>query len=405
MSTTRRCLVGSFVALAVVLATIPAAAAASAPAPRTPIRHFISLMQENHTFDNYFGKYPGADGIPSGTCMPIGAAEAALLPPFHIGDNSISQRDLDHSRRPSGSVQRRQIDGFIHALKLRNQDGRLAMGYRDGRDLAYYWNLADKYVLYDRFFSSAGAGSFLEPHLLGPEVGRRVRPGSPKRLQESPDDLRPPGGERSLVEVLRPELRAEANSGRTINVPGNRASQVIWVPLLSIPRVPRQPQADAPRGRPRPVLQDAESGTLPEVAYIAPSGPSEHPPSNIPQARHSSGADQRRYAEQRLEQLGVPPPYDDWGGWYDHVKPPQVDQYGYGFRVPSLLVSPYARKGYIEKTTLDFTSILRFIEDNWELNPSLTRDAHANSIASGFDFGKAPRQADSSRRTAATPKS
>ena len=162
MSAARRWLVGPFVALAVVLATVPAAAAASSPAPRTPIRHFISLMQENHTFDNYFGTYPGADGIPSGTCMPIGAGARPCFRPFHLGDNSIAQRDLDHSSATYRlQYNGGQLDGFIRALKLRNQDGRLAMGYRDGRDLPYYWNLADQYVLYDRFFSSAGAGSFL----------------------------------------------------------------------------------------------------------------------------------------------------------------------------------------------------------------------------------------------------
>ncbi len=56
--------------------------------------------------------------------------------------------------------------------------------------------------------------------------------------------------------------------------------------------------------------------------------------------------------------------YDDWGGWYDHVAPPQVDEHGYGFRVPALLISPYARRGYIDKTELDYTSILKFIEEN-----------------------------------------
>jgi phospholipase C len=83
--------------------------------------------------------------------------------------------------------------------------------------------------------------------------------------------------------------------------------------------------------------------------------------------------------------------YDDWGGWYDHVKPPQVDNFGYGFRVPAILVSPFARQGYVDSTTLDFTSILRFIEDNWSLRPLTRRDATAKSIAGGFDFKAAPR--------------
>jgi len=85
--------------------------------------------------------------------------------------------------------------------------------------------------------------------------------------------------------------------------------------------------------------------------------------------------------------------YDDWGGWYDHVRPPQIDGFGYGFRVPALLVSPYARRGYVDHTTLDFTSGLKFIEENWGLAPLTRRDATASSIAGAFDFNQAPRPA------------
>jgi phospholipase C len=85
--------------------------------------------------------------------------------------------------------------------------------------------------------------------------------------------------------------------------------------------------------------------------------------------------------------------YDDWGGWYDHVAPPQVDAYGYGLRVPALLVSPFAKTGYIDNTMLDFTSVLKFIEDNWKVASLSTRDAAANNILSAFDFSQAPRPA------------
>jgi phospholipase C len=83
--------------------------------------------------------------------------------------------------------------------------------------------------------------------------------------------------------------------------------------------------------------------------------------------------------------------YDDWGGWYDHVAPPKVDEFGYGFRAPALLVSPYARRGYIDSTELDFTSMLKFIEGNWGLAPLAARDAQANDIRSAFDFTSGPR--------------
>ena len=83
--------------------------------------------------------------------------------------------------------------------------------------------------------------------------------------------------------------------------------------------------------------------------------------------------------------------YDDWGGWYDHVPPPQVDERGYGFRVPTQLVSPYARQGYIDHTLLDHTSILKFIEENWDIPPLAERDAKSNNFTSAFDFSSSPR--------------
>ncbi|MDH4113531.1 MAG: hypothetical protein OEV60_12775, partial [Actinomycetota bacterium] len=84
--------------------------------------------------------------------------------------------------------------------------------------------------------------------------------------------------------------------------------------------------------------------------------------------------------------------YDDWGGWYDHVKPPQVDRFGYGFRVPALMVSPYAKRGHIDSTTLDYTSALSFIETNWNLRPLARRDARADPMLSAFDFDEPPRE-------------
>ena len=134
-----------------------------APIPNTPIKHFLVLMQENHTFDNYFGTYPGADGVSPGTCMPVNPFDATnkkCEAPFHLGDRAIG--DLDHSTGTyTIQYNNGRMDGFVYALTLKNQDGATAMGYYDDRDLPYYWNVADAYVLFDRFFSSAKAGSFL----------------------------------------------------------------------------------------------------------------------------------------------------------------------------------------------------------------------------------------------------
>ena len=176
---------------------------------------------------------------------------------------------------------------------------------------------------------------------------------------------------------------------------GNRASQVVWVPLLNFDRFIDDPDLTSHIVDLSEYYTDLENGTLPAVSYIIPSGASEHPPqypatgmrfvkSLIQELMRSSAWDSSAFLLT----------YDDWGGWYDHVTPPQVDANGYGPRVPALLVSPYARRGHIDNTELDFTSILKFIEENWSVKSLSTRDAKANNFLTAFDFGQAPRRAE-----------
>ena len=86
--------------------------------------------------------------------------------------------------------------------------------------------------------------------------------------------------------------------------------------------------------------------------------------------------------------------WDDWGGLYDHVPPPQVDAFGLGFRVPLLVISPYARRGHLDHQLGEFSSMLRFVEENWGLRPLTKRDRVADDLTSDFDFDQAPRAPD-----------
>jgi phospholipase C len=394
----RRTALGFAVAAVVAGAAWTSGAVARAAEPKTPIRHVVTLLQENHTYDNYFGTYPRGEGTPPGVCMPVDPAATGgpCIRPFHIGDNKVVPRDLDHSAETYRlQWNRGRLNGFVHALDVRNQDGRLAMGYYDGRDLPYYWNLADEYVLYDHFFSSAGAGSFLNHvyWVTGAPGGGRDRLAL-KGVEDLPtifDRLEAKGiSWKFYVQNYDPRLNF-----RTItDYPGNRASQVIWVPLLNIPRFIDDHRLFSHIVDLSQYYRDLDQGTLPAVAFIAPSGPSEHPPSSV----RSGQAFVRTLINGLVRSTAWKDSafvlaYDDWGGWFDHVKPPQVDDHGYGFRVPALLVSPYARRGYIDSTVLDFTSILKFVEQNWGLAPLAERDRKANSIASGFDFSSPPRRA------------
>ena len=402
--------------LAAVLASgpfIPAQASSrpAAPQPATPIKHLIVLMQENHTFDNYFGTYPGADGLPSGTKMPIDPENpgAGFVEPWHIGNSSIS--DLSHSVATyREQYNNGNMDGFVAALNRRNQDGRLAMGYYDGTDLPYYWNLADHYVLFDRFFSSAKDGSFAN-HMYWvaaapPEAAKNQT--LAETLANVPtifDRLQAAGVSwKFYVQNYDPSI-----TYRNLGTSGNRASQVIWVPLLNFDRFIDDPTLSSHIVDLSQYYVDLRQGTLPAVAYIIPSGASEHPPSSIQTGqRFVKTLIQELMRSSAWDSSAFLLSYDDWGGWYDHVLPPQVDEYGYGPRVPAILVSPYANVGQINNTELDFTSILKFIENNWGIQPLTERDKNANNFLSAFDFTQGPRRPDfisSTRETIAPVKS
>jgi phospholipase C len=387
-----------FLALVVALLLPSATAQADMPSqdikPNTPIEHFIVLMQENHTFDNYFGTYPGADGIPEGVCMPVDPHDRTnteCVEPFHIGDRA--SEDLDHSL-PTFRMQYNEgkMDGFVYALYKRNQNGALSMTYYDDRELPYYWNIADEYVLFDKFFSSDHGGSFAN-HIYwvaAERGGSGVSQEGYPDLVTIFDRLQEKGiSWKFYVQNYDPGI----NYRTAHTILGNRASQVIWVPLLNIPRFLDDPELSSHIVDLREYYTDLENGTLPAVAYIVPSGASEHPPSSVRSGQKFVKTLvqtlMRSYAWDTSAFMLV---YDDWGGWYDHVEPPQVDEHGYGFRVPALLVSPYAKRGHIDSTVLDFTSILKFIEENWDLEPIAERDANANSLASAFDFSMEPRE-------------
>jgi len=395
---TRRSLIRLPVAGLVAVLTFAAALAAATPASsaqarrptKTPIKHFVYLMQENHSFDNYFGTRPGVDGIPKGTCMPvIPGKPKPCVQPYHIGDEGV--KDLPHTESAFlAQYNDGKMDGFVAAVAGQGNDGRLAMGYYDARDMPFYWNIADEYVIFDRFFSSSSSGS-VRNHMY------RVT-GSPGATGKH--ESIPPEGWGDIPTIFD---RLEAagvswkfyvqNYDPTITFrnraagEADRGAQAIWVPLLSYARYIDDPKLFRHIVDLDEYYTDLATGNLPEVAYIAPSGASEHPPGNIRSGqtfvRSLNVALMRsRYWSESAFLWS----YDDWGGWYDHVPPLKVDDYGYGFRVPALMVSAYAKRGYVEHSTLDFTSPIKFIEYNWNVPPLASRDAKANNILSAFDF-------------------
>ena len=380
-----RVLVAAVAALLVTAVAPTAAGASGAAAPRTPVRHLVMLMQENHSFDNYFGTYPGADGIPAGTCMPLRPdnPEKGCVQPHRLGE--VPLRDHSHDLK---TAQRQldggKMDGFVRALQVRQQDGAVAMGYYDRRDLPFHWAVADQYVLFDRFFSSSLQGGDANHSFW--VSGRPKVQGGPTifdRLQQRGISWKFYVGRHDPnLNIRTPPSRRTARWGRVLDD----------VPILKLARF-----ADDRRLASRIVdldqyYQDLQEGTLPAVSFIVDYGASEHPPGDLALGQQLvRSLINALMASSSWKDSAFLYSYDDWGGWYDHVRPPKVDASGYGFRVPALLVSPYARRGLVDHTQLDQTAGIRFIEDNWGLAPLGDRDAAARTFTGAFDFSSPPR--------------
>ena len=353
-------------------------------------------MQQSHTFDNYFGMYPGADGLSANTCIPTDADPATpeCVEPYNIGRGTTA--NLRQSPEVFWSQYNQgRMNGFVRTLNRRNQDGSLAMGYYGSDDMSYYWNLADQFVLFDRFFSSAHAGSiqnrmFWVAGQAGSEEGRIPENG----FGDVPtifDRLEAQGiSWKFYINNYDPQRNYRTMKDSLVLYP-----QVQWVPLLGFDRFIDDPKLASHIVDLDEFYDDLRNGTLPAVSYMLGLGATEQPP-----AYPEKG---QRFVRKILQPLiqseawsssAFLLTYDDWGGWYDHVPPPQVDAYGYGFRVPALLVSAYAKRGFVDSTTLDFTSILKFIEENYGLEPLASRDAQANSLMNAFDFSRPPRPAE-----------
>ncbi len=404
---------GTAVCLSGITPASAARGAARKPAPvvdpslatTTPLRHFISVMQENHTFDNYFAGYPGADSTPAKTCVPIdptGLTSKDCVSPFRIGKRPI-QNLASGVTEFEAAFAKGNMNGFAAAQASRGVPVDLPMGHYDDRDIPYYWNLADEYVLFDRFFTSIGGGSvwnhmFWVSGTPGDTTRETIPPGGyPDTTRTIFDDLQAKGVSwKFYVQNYDPNVTYK--SGRDTK----RGAQVPRVPLLAMPRFVSNPELMSHIVPLDDYFTDLQRGTLPAVSYVVPSGSSEHPPGSI-----QSGQSFVRNIINSLQQSSswsssaLLLTYDSWGGWYDHVAPPA----GYGFRTPALLVSALAKKGVVDHTQLDFTSILHFIQRNWSL-PALPGQRQVTDFGNALAFNAPARAAafvSSERHPAAAP--
>ena len=394
--------VPALAAAATLVALLPLSpAAASAPPPRpqavrttTPIRHFIFLMQGGRTFDNYFGTYPGAYGLPAGTCQPraAGQTRAGCVKPFALLGQQVPPLGASRTTITS-QYNRGKMNGFVSAYQRQGRNGTRVMGYYDSRQLPFYWNAASRYVLFDHFFSSALYGiranrSYWVSAAPAPGGKGAIPHGGYGKLRTIFDRLQAAGVSwKFYVQDYSPKDTYQSAS------PANLQTQTSRVPLVDYFRFTRDPVLAQHIVDLAQYYKDLAAGTLPAVSYIASSsGDNERSARSI-----AGGQDLVRNLVTQLMQSqswkssALMWSYDGSGGWFDHVRPPRERSATLGFRVPALLISAYARQGLVDHTVLDYTSSLKFIEQNWALAPLTARDARASSLTSAFDFAGGPR--------------
>ncbi len=343
--------------------------AAVAPAEdQDRIQHVIFLLQENHSFDNYFGSFPGADGIPAEITVE-GVA------PFH--QTSPRTGNLPHGMTTvRAAVDGGAMDRFVSAERSRD-----TMGYYDNRDIPNYWAYARRFTLADRFFCSS-TGPSLPNHLfaLAAQAGNVVV-----------NTLKAPAGGYAFPSL--PERLQAAGVSWKVYDGGARPGS--FSPLDPFSGFGSYQKSDEIRSGLVPTSQlfiDLRSGRLPAASWVFPDPEeSEHPITDIRVGMW--------YVTTVVNALMKSPywkttvlvvSWDEYGGYYDHVSPPAVDAQGYGLRVPALIISSRAREGYVDHTTYDFASVLRLMESLFGVDPLSSRDAAAQDISGALDMSRPP---------------
>jgi len=374
-----------------------------------PIKNIVVIMQENHTFDNYFGTYPGANGIPKNVCMPLDPDHPnnGCVKPFLSAN--VTPPDMSHGYKSSQiAYDNGKMDGFM----LAESENNYTMSYYDNKTIPYYWELAKHYVLADNFFASVKSSS-LSNHwyaIAGQaptssiyyDMPQNPKNASPDEKQVEKQYLRESNITKTIAESFMNHTNGDdiswkyyyhkINPGDYRNAVNSGDAYDFWNPFAA--KTSSYTEKYAPHFvRRDQILSDLQNGSLPQVSWVMPSDKlSEHPPDNL-----TLGMNWVTYLVGSImkspywNSTAIIVTWDDYGGFYDHVAPQQIDKHGLGFRMPAIIISPYAKAGYIDHTQYQFESILKFIEWRFNIPPLTSRDAHANNLLNAFDFSQKPR--------------
>jgi uncharacterized protein (TIGR03437 family) len=392
----RVCLTALPAILVAILVVSRRAPTQSTPPPPAPpglekIQHFVFIMQENRSFDHYFGTYPGAEGLPPGVCIP-NPAGGACVAPFHDAQ-PVNQGGAHNWANALNCINGGLMDGFIAGAVQKPGD---VMGWHDSRELPNYWNYAQLYVLQDRLFESITSYS-LPAHLymLAAQSGGYIGTGQPRPESYTFPEIT------NLLGSGKIDWKYYDNRGKTAgaadggpaNIDSDETTYTFWNPLPAFPSVKNDPTQFGRLTNATQFYIDTQNGTLPQVSWVIPNSElSEHPPASVATgSNYVTGLINAVMNSPLWNSTAIFVSWDDWGGFYDHVDPPKADQYGLGIRVPGMIISPYARQGYVDHKTYSFESWLKIIEERFAVNPMTIRDNTANDMTDAFDFTQQPR--------------
>jgi phospholipase C len=353
------------------------------PPPTTPtqtpghIDHIIFLIQENHSFDAYFGTYGhGSEGIPPGTKLPLTKGAPPTFAPFHFPTPTSLTHDMSHTFDVcQQAMNNGKMDLFIPAEHSTD-----TAGYYDGTDIPNHWAYAEHFTLCDHFYSSL-AGPSLPNHLymVAAQSGGLV-----ENLKD------PPAGGFNFPTLA--ELLVNYQVPWRFYVGMDPQAFHLWNPLAGFKTFMNSQQLRDHLVSGDQYFQDLRNNSLPAVSWIVPNfTESEHPPADVQLGMwYVTDVVNALMKSPYWQNTALVLTWDDYGGFFDHVAPPQVDQYGFGPRVPTIIISPYAHAGTIDHTPYEFCSVLHFIENRFKVPPLTARDTQANDLGMSLDLGQKP---------------
>ena len=315
--------------------------------------------------------------------------QAANVRPFHLEETKTSSPSVTSSAYKT-SYNKGKMNGFIFAQTLNGNDPKLVMGHYDARELPYYWKFATEFVLADNFFApSMGTGLANHQYLYTAnfvEYQKNIQFRGFIDLNRTIFDELQDGGQSWKVYVK------DYDPGLNYSNPDITQNRYVNL-LAAIPRFVDNKTLNSNIVDLVQYYKDLRSDNFPAVSYIVAPHSDESSPRDISKGQEFvySLALALMKSKHWSDSVFVIT-YQESGGWYDHVAPPLINGQPYGFRVPTLIISPFAKKGYIDSTFYDVTSILKFIEYNFGLPPLSTRDVKANNILNAFDFTQPPRK-------------